>query len=695
MMGGPPPGFTSSATDKLREPKPKSIKEVPGFLRRLLSSLFSRLFYIFRLVWEAKPWILFVMVFMAIYDGISPVITAFISAALLNALSGAVTALATGAEFDFSSILFYLILQFGYHFLNTLIQNVYTMVTRIAGELVTNHIKLKLMHKACQIDLASFDRPEFYEKLENANREAGSRPIQVLSSTFSIISSLISVVSFITVLSAVSAWAPILIVLLSIPTAIISFVYRRKNFMYMRHRSKDRRQMNYYSELLTNKDMVKEIRLYGLSHTFIEHYKETFRRYFAGVRKLIIHENAWHIGVSAVNTAVSCYLFLYVAKRVYEGLLQLGDYSLYTGALSSITNGVTRLISTSATIYEGTLFIDNMIAFMKEEQSVVPRLAEPLHVQRHIGHTLELRDVSFHYPGTERMVIRHVNLTLRAGETAVLVGLNGAGKTTLIKLITRLYDPTEGEIYLDGRDIRDYDLSELYAMYGIIFQDFGKYAVSVSENIHYGDILRDADDADIRSAAEASSADLFIRDLPNGYDTPLMRVFEDNGIELSGGQWQKLSIARAFYSDSDILILDEPTASLDPMAEQEIFNQFDTLRQDKTTIFVSHRLSSATSATKIIVLEAGEIVEEGTHAELMALRGKYYTLFSTQAKRYVTGYNAGDAPSDAAPEQPEKKPPMPDGAPSFPFGAPPGGAPRRGSRGTFPQRPPTDGAPTE
>jgi ABC-type multidrug transport system fused ATPase/permease subunit len=232
-------------------------------------------------------------------------------------------------------------------------------------------------------------------------------------------------------------------------------------------------------------------------------------------------------------------------------------------------------------------------------------------------------------------------------------------------------------------------------MYGIIFQDFGKYAVSVSENIHYGDILRDADDADIRSAAEASSADLFIRDLPNGYDTPLMRVFEDNGIELSGGQWQKLSIARAFYSDSDILILDEPTASLDPMAEQEIFNQFDTLRQDKTTIFVSHRLSSATSATKIIVLEAGEIVEEGTHAELMALRGKYYTLFSTQAKRYVTGYNAGDAPSDAAPEQPEKKPPMPDGAPSFPFGAPPGGAPRRGSRGTFPQRPPTDGAPTE
>ena len=224
---------------------------------------------------------------------------------------------------------------------------------------------------------------------------------------------------------------------------------------------------------------------------------------------------------------------------------------------------------------------------------------------------------------------------LREGETAVLVGLNGAGKTTLIKLITRLYDPTEGEIYLDGRDIRDYDLNELYRMYGIIFQDFGKYAVSVKENIAFGDIRKGVVDKDIALAAKQSNADAFIDKLPDRYETPLMRYFEDNGIELSIGQWQKLSIARAFYSDSDVLILDEPTASLDPMAEQEIFDQFDTLRRDKTTIFVSHRLSSATTASKIIVLENGTVVEEGTHRELMEQHGKYYELFTTQAKRYV------------------------------------------------------------
>ncbi|MBQ4043754.1 MAG: ABC transporter ATP-binding protein [Clostridia bacterium] len=650
MMGGPPPGFggpNSQATDKLKEPKPQSLREVPGYLVRLLKGFFSRLFYIFGLVWEAKPWILFVMIFMAIYNGISPVISAFIAAQLLNALGDSITAAVTGVPISFDRILFLLIFQFGYIFINSLLHNVYNMVIRIAGELVSNHIKLKLFHKAKNVDLASFDRPEFYEKLENANREAGSRPIQILSSTFSIVSTVISMVSFITILASISIFAPILIIILAIPSAIISFIYRRKNFFYMRRRSKDRRQMNYYGELITGKDIVKEVRLFDLSGTFIGRYQETFTRYFGGIRKLILQEGFWHILISAANSFVNCYLFLFIARKVYEGLLQIGDYSLYTGALNSISGGVTNLINTSASIYEGTLFIDNVIAFMNEKQTVVPRLKEPLHVKRHCGHTIELRNVSFRYPGTERMVIKNVNLTLREGETAVLVGLNGAGKTTLIKLITRLYDPTEGEIYLDGHDIRDYDLKELYAMYGIIFQDFGKYAVSIRDNIHFGDIHRELVQSEIENAAGQSDADVFIDKLPDKYDTPLMRYFEENGIELSIGQWQKLSIARAFYSDSDILILDEPTASLDPMAEQEIFNQFDNLRKDKTTIFVSHRLSSATTASKIVVLEYGEVVEEGTHRELMQKHGRYYELFSTQAKRYITEMPEEDAPLPA------------------------------------------------
>ena len=641
MIGRKPPESPESNRGRENDP-PKSIREVPGYLLKLCSGFFFRLFYIFGLVWNAKPWILFVMVIMAVYNGVSPVLNAYIGALLLNALADAATALATGVSFDFPRILYLLIFQFGYIFANQLIHSVYNMVVRIAGEVVTNHIKLRLIEKARTIDLASFDRPEFYEKLENANREAGSRPIEIMNATFRIVSTVISMVSFITILMAISKMAPLLIFLLSIPSAIITFIYRRKTFFYMRRRSKDRRQLTYYGNLMTDKDKVKEIRIFGLSDTFTNRYKETFKKYFAGIKKLIIGEGTWHIGVSFASAAVNCYLFLYIAKKVYEGVLKVGDYSLYTGALNSISSGVSTLVSTIATVYEGTLFIDNMIAFMAEKQTVVPRLESPLHVKRHCAHTIELRNVSFRYPGTEKMVIRNVNLLLREGETAVLVGLNGAGKTTLIKLITRLYDPTEGEILLDGHEIRDYDLHELYAMYGIIFQDFGKYAVSVSDNIMFGNIAKGTVPADIAAAAKQSNADQFIDTLPDGYDTPLMRIFEQNGLELSGGQWQKLSIARAFYSDSDVLILDEPTASLDPIAEQEIFNQFDTLRKDKTTIFVSHRLSSATMASKIIVLENGQVIEEGNHRQLMNKHGKYYELFTTQARRYITEMDETD-----------------------------------------------------
>jgi len=268
---------------------------------------------------------------------------------------------------------------------------------------------------------------------------------------------------------------------------------------------------------------------------------------------------------------------------------------------------------------------------------VVSVLDEPILPERGRAHTIELRDVSFSYPGCEAKVLDKINLTFNSGEKIVLVGLNGAGKTTLIKLITRLYDPTEGAIYLDGRDIREYDPEALYDMFGIIFQDFGKYAVTAAENIEFGDVKRKVERENVKSAAISGDADEFIDELPRGYDTPLTRMFEHDGIELSGGQWQKLSVSRAFYKDSDILILDEPTAALDALAEQEIFDQFAELSKGKISIFVSHRLSSAVTADKIVVLKNGTVSELGTHSELMARNGDYHLLFSTQALRYTEG----------------------------------------------------------
>ncbi|MBQ5800645.1 MAG: ABC transporter ATP-binding protein, partial [Clostridia bacterium] len=501
------------------------------------------------------------------------------------------------------------------------------------------HVKCKIMEKAKALDLSAFDLPSFYEKLENANREAGMRPISILSATFRVISSLISTVSFIVILAGLHPLAPVIIVVMSLPGALVNYRFRNKNFNYVRWHSKERRQMYYFSSVVSDKDKAKEVRIMGLSDTLIGKYKEAFAKYFKGLRKIIVKEQVVQTAVGLFSLVANCLIFMYVAYRViyHDGLI--GDYSLYTGALSSILSYVGTVIASTATIYEGTLFIDNMIVFMEEDIKVIPSIQPPLVPKKNAKHTIEFRNVSFRYPGTDKDVIKNVSLTISSGDTVLLVGLNGAGKTTLIKLLTRLYDVTEGEILLDGINIRSYDLKELYSLYGIIFQDYVKYAVSVKENIAFGDVSQGIDEEKVIAAAKKSDADGFICKLPDGYETPLMRIFEQNGIELSIGQWQKLSIARAFYKDCDIMILDEPTASLDPLAEQEIFNQFSELSDGKLTLLVSHRLSSATRATKILVMENGELIEEGTHDALMKKNGRYALLFRTQAKHYVDNIN--------------------------------------------------------
>ncbi len=676
MPPGPPPG-AGFRYEKV--PPPKNIADIPRYLWELFSGFFSRMAYIFRLVWDTGPWILFAMLAIALLQGVTPVIGSKISQHVLNEMQSSYGTF-SGALGDFlrSPVFFLLIFLFSYNILTSLINILKNAVSRISGELVVRTVKLEIMNKAKELDLQSFDLPAFYEKLENANREAGNRPVQILSATFSVVSAIITLISYIVILASVLWWAALVIVAVSVPSAIINFYYRRKNFEYMRRRSRDRRQMSYYSDLLVNKDLAKEIRIFDLSDTFIGRYRTVFDKYFSGIRALILRENVWHMAIIVVSSVVNCCFYAYFAYLVISGRQLIGDYSLYTGALMSVAGQVTSLISISATIYEGTLFIDNLTSFLHEGKTVVPvlppeRAAEgPRHVTRGVPHTIVFEHVSFSYPGTERRVLDDINMTIRPGETLVLVGLNGAGKTTLLKLLTRLYDPTEGRILLDGYDLREYDVKELYAMFGIIFQDFGKYAESVSENIRFGDIHKSESEETVRQAAEDAGADEYISRLPHGFDTPLMRVFEEDGIELSIGQWQKLSIARAFYSDSDVLILDEPTASLDPMAEQEIFNQFDRLRQDKTTIFVSHRLSSATVASKIVVLEYGRLIEEGDHKTLMAMRGRYFELFSTQAKRYVME-DAERADAETAPLETQSA------APGTAQRTPPdGAAPRRG-----------------
>ena len=582
------------------------------------------------------------MVLFCILNGVLPIVGAYISSEILNAIAELLKinpqemgSLRDNIFIVLLPVVNLLTFDFIYRFSRRIIDRASAGVTSIAGELVVNNIKLKIINKSKTVDMASFDNPAFYEKLENANREAGMRPLGILTATLSVISSAISVVSFIVIIGTLSIWAPIIIVVSALPGAIVNYYYRNRNFLYMRRHSKDRREMNYFSGLMTNKDLAKEVKLLGLGDSMVDKYEAAFDRHYSGLKKLIVRENAYRLLVGLIVTLSHCLLFGYVAYDVVFSGGLIGDYSFYSGALTSVSSHVTTIVNSTATIYEGTLFIDNMMTFMKEEKKIVPIISEPRIPERGIAHKIEFKNVSFAYPGTTRKVIDGINLTITSGEKVVLVGLNGAGKTTLIKLITRLYDPTEGEIYLDGYDLREYDPEALYDMFGIIFQDFGKYAVSASENIQFGDVDRAHERDDVIFAAKSADADGFIEALPHGYDTALTRIFEDDGIELSGGQWQKLSVARAFYKESEFLILDEPTSALDALAEQAIFDQFAELSKGKISIFVSHRLSSAVTASKILVIENGKIIESGTHEELMQKEGKYYVLFSTQAQHYT------------------------------------------------------------
>ncbi len=632
MGGRMPPNYQ-------RPKPPKSVKDVPRYLKEVFGGFFKRFFYILKLVWNTGHWIPILLAFVALFKGVTPVIGSLISQRILNGLQEVIQ-LGPQPENAFwtSGILYLLIALIVYRLLILVVNNISNALNRIAGEKVVKEVKEQIMTKSKEIDLASFDNAAFYEKMENAEREAGHRPLHILTQTLGIISSVIELISFMAVLLSAPglSWITFIVIGVSIPSAIINFIYRRKNFRYMRFSSKERRQMNYFSGVLVDKDLVKEVRLYDLADTFIGRYFTAFKTYYKGLRKLILTEGAWQVFFSVITGLTNLVFYIMIAKRVFTGEFQIGDYTLYTGAIASVATCISTLIASTGSIYEGTLFIDNLIAFMDERQTIIPSIQPAETVAHGSEHTIEFVDVSFRYPGTKKDVLKNISFTIQPGETLALVGLNGAGKTTLIKLLTRLYDPTAGKILLDGKDLKTYDIKSLYQTFGIIFQDFGKYALSVKENIRLGDIHKEESMELVEYAARQSTAGEYIEKLPNGYETPLMRIFEQNGLELSIGQWQKLAIARAFYADSDIMILDEPTASLDPIAEQEIFNQFDRLRNNKTTVFVSHRLSSATVADQILVIENGNLIEKGSHRELMEQKGKYFDLFTTQSKRYVS-----------------------------------------------------------
>jgi ATP-binding cassette subfamily B protein len=493
-------------------------------------------------------------------------------------------------------------------------------------------VNTRIIRKALSLDLSYFENAEFYDKLRNARREADWRGLQIVNGGFYLAQNIITLVSFAALILRFSPWLAVVLFVATLPAFIAQSRYADLNFRILTWRAPEFRKLQYLEYLLTVDESAKEIKLFGLGDPLLKRYTDLSSKFLREDQALAQKRSLASLGWGLVATMSYYGAYAWIVWSAIGGAITLGDMTLYLVVFRNSQNMFEAVFYGLGELYENGLFMSNLFAFL-ELQPQMRIASRPLPLAGATQSGIEFHDVSFRYAGREDWALEKVNLALRPGEKVALVGPNGAGKTTLIKLLTRLYDPTEGRITLDGVDLRDYDINELRSRIGVIFQDFVKYHLLASENVGFGQIEALDDQARIIDAARKSGAHPVIEGLPDGYETMLGRWFE-HGHELSGGEWQKVALGRAFMRDCEVLVLDEPTAALDAENELAVFKRFRELTVGKMAVLISHRFSTVRMADRIYVIEAGRVTEEGTHAELLAREGTYARLFTLQAESY-------------------------------------------------------------
>jgi ATP-binding cassette subfamily B protein len=563
-----------------------------------------------------------------------PIVTLWVGKLIVDAI---VEATRTGTV-NWRALGSLVLLEFGIVALGEIAARSSTLLESLLGDLFANRMSVHLMEHAATLDLQHFEDPAFYDLLERARRQTVGR-IVLLNQLFGLAQDAISLLTLVGTLIAFSPLLFALLVVAVFPAFLGETHYASLGYSLLYQWTPERRKLDYYRFLAASDKTAKEVKLFGLSRYLIDEYTRLAGEFYHANRRLVIRRNLVGSALSLLSTAGYYGAYAAIVYRTVRGALSLGDLTLLAGTFARSRDLVQRMLSTTSELYEQALYLDDVWAFL----AMRPRITAPedvVPVPRPIREGFEFRDVWFRYDGTgeEGWVLKGVSFHVRPGERWALVGGNGAGKTTLIKLMLRLYEPTRGEILLDGRPLAAYDPSEYQREVGVIFQDFVRYDMSAEQNIAVGRIAALAADPEaaagpIEDAAQRSLASAVIDTLPQRYRTMLGRRF-DGGVDLSGGQWQKVALARAYLRDAQVLILDEPTAALDARAEFEVFQRFSGLTRDKIAILISHRFSTVRMADRILVLENGRVLEEGSHEELIARGGRYEELFSMQAAGY-------------------------------------------------------------
>lgn len=553
----------------------------------------------FRLVWSASRHAAFVGFGLTLVAALLPAAQAWVGKLIIDAIMSAASQ-SMEAVAGLRYIAPYLALEFALVLIGSLTSQVRSLFNRILQSQLTNHVNTLIIRKANSLDLQFFEDPIFYDALQNARRQADSSALNIVNSTLQMAQQVITLISLVVLLLRFSPWLAVIVFVSAIPSFLSQSQYAERAFRAVSHRAPESRLLNYLEMLLTGNDTIKEIKLFGLGEPLLKRYQTLFTQFYKEDLAIAEKRTVAGLGWGMLSNLAYYGSYAWIVLRTIAGLITLGDMTMFLAIFRQSQSSIRTLLDSLNRIYESNLYLDNLLSYLKL-QPILVSPANGLVAPQPILHGIEFRHVSFCYPGSDIYVLRDINLHICPGERIALVGLNGAGKTTLIKLLTRLYDPTEGQILLDGVDLQAYDLASLHQLFGVIFQDFVRYQFTVQENIGFGQVDALDDLARIKDAAERGGASPIIEKMPRGYDTMLGRRWE-RGQELSGGQWQKIALSRAFMRKAEVLVLDEPTSALDAEAEYEVFRRFGELVEDRIAVLISHRFSTVRMADRIVVL---------------------------------------------------------------------------------------------